>query len=127
MNGIEENLCLRLTQNFQFVNARGACDFPSSIEANKYQYKMAFRDLYSECKTNGIGTFETQTHFKYKNQEEIEETIAAFHYLLYNHHTRQFQAKTSQESRLFGIKKLKNLDIVQDSLLDAQENCIKLN
>ena len=59
--------------------------------ANKYHYRMAFRDIYSECKANGFEQFETQTHFKYKDEDSaIQEKIAAFRYLLFNHHTKHF-------------------------------------
>ena len=85
---------------------------------------MAFRDIYAGCEWNGINQFETQTHFKYN--EAIEEAYASFKYLLYSHHTKMFHVKKSQESRLFTITKLKNLDLVQSDLLEAKEHCIKL-
>lgn len=52
---------------------------------------MAFRDIYSDCLSKGLEQFETQTHFKYKDEDSpIEEKIAAFRYLLFNHHTKHF-------------------------------------
>ena len=90
---IEENLCLRLTQNFQFVNKRGSCDFEKdqrNLKYGVYLYKMAFRDVYSHSKMTGPGTFETQTCFKEKkdNKVALKDTEADFRYLLYNHQTR---------------------------------------
>eukprot|EP00353_Schmidingerella_taraikaensis_P010381 CAMPEP_0185587170 /NCGR_PEP_ID=MMETSP0434-20130131/47823_1 /TAXON_ID=626734 ORGANISM="Favella taraikaensis, Strain Fe Narragansett Bay" /NCGR_SAMPLE_ID=MMETSP0434 /ASSEMBLY_ACC=CAM_ASM_000379 /LENGTH=74 /DNA_ID=CAMNT_0028208863 /DNA_START=108 /DNA_END=332 /DNA_ORIENTATION=- len=74
---------------------------------------MAFRDIYSEAKKKGPNAFETLTNWKFKiDNISIQETVAAFRYLLYNHHTRQLEPKTSQESRLFEISKVKNLDVV---------------
>lgn len=84
----KENLCLRLTQNFQFYNERGCCDFQPSDDSS-YTYKMAFRDIYSESKAS-LG-LTTRLWFKYnENRDYNLQTVAQFHYLLYNHHTKRF-------------------------------------
>lgn len=73
---------------------------------------MAFRDIYSEAIKMDMNAFETTTNWKLKEENQsMQETIAAFRYLLFNHHTRQLEPKMSQESRLFEISKVKNVDL----------------
>lgn len=47
---VQENLCLRLTQNFQFIDPRGSCNIQLVTENGDTNYKMAFRDIYAHCK-----------------------------------------------------------------------------
>ena len=110
---VEESLCLRLTQNFQYISKRGCCDFEKeNVSHKQHHYKMAFRDIYSEAIKMDIDAFETTTNWKLKEENQsMQETVAAFHYLLFNHHTRQLEPKMSQESRLFEISKVKNVDL----------------
>jgi hypothetical protein len=46
--GVElENLCLRLTQNFQLVSPKGILDVELSKDSNTPHFSMCFRDRYS--------------------------------------------------------------------------------
>ena len=44
----QENLCLRLTQNFQFVSRDGTCEFELKNRQDD-KYEMAFKDRYARC------------------------------------------------------------------------------
>ena len=85
----QENLCLRLTQNFQFVSPNGTCNFRVN-NSNEDEYKMAFRDRYARCRPSKRDQqLESTTWLKYKTLLN-DKVYAQFRYLLFNYQTNDF-------------------------------------